>query len=93
MARIRARDNDCCCNSWKDQVKQLWENYQEVAKAVKVHGTTYYPDGSGTVDLPGMLTDGVTLTQYPTYYKLNVIDSGNATLTNMVTYWNLEVTI
>ena len=84
---------DCCCNDWKSVIKQLWENYQDIVKSVKIAGTQYYPDGDGMVNIPGALSDGVTLTQYPTYYNLKVLDIGNTTLYDLGTYYAIEVSI
>ena len=82
---------DTCANDWKLKIKELWEKYQNVVKAIKADGKTFYPDGQGQVILPGMLSD-LELVDMETYWYA-VIDTeiSSISLTDKTTYWTLEV--
>ena len=82
---------DPCCNDWKLKIKELWENYQEIVKSIKADGTSYYPDGQGQVNLPGILSD-LELVNMGSYWSA-VIDTNvsSISLTDKTTYWTLEV--
>lgn len=47
----RIKDNDCCCSDWKNIIKELWANYQNMITSVKAGAVVAYPDGNGQVDL------------------------------------------
>ena len=57
---------DPCRNDWKNKISQLWENYQDVVKSVEINGNRNYPDGSGNVSIPGLVSD-LLLTDMQTY--------------------------
>lgn len=82
---------DCCCTSWKDVVKELWEKYQGVIIKIKFAGKVYTPDGDGEVDIPLKIGGAIAIADNDTYYTLTVVDSKTATLTDKGTYWELEV--
>ena len=52
---ILRKGRNCCCNDWKDQIKQLWEKYQGVIKTIKSGGTVIYPDGNGQADITALI--------------------------------------
>ena len=82
---------DCCCTSWKDIVKELWEKYQGVVKKITFNGRDYYPDGEGDVNIDLIVKGAISLKDKGTYWTLTLVDSQNATLTDKGTYWELEV--
>jgi len=85
------KQNDCCCTSWKDIVKQLWEKYQEIIKVIRFNGKDYYPNGDGRVEIPVRIGGAISLTDMETYWTLAVVESETATLTEGEHYWTLEV--
>lgn len=72
-------------------LRQLWEKYQNAVRSIKADGRSFYPDGEGQVDLPGMLSD-LELVDMGTYWNA-VIDTNisSISLTDKTTYWTLEV--
>lgn len=50
---------DPCCTDWKQKIKELWENYQEVIKGIKAGPDTVYPDGNGIADIDGAIENEV----------------------------------
>ena len=82
---------DCCCTSWKDIVKQLWETYQEFIRVVRFNGKDYYPDGNGRIDIPVNIGGAIYLTDMDTYWNLTLVESKTAELIDHGNYWTLEV--
>ena len=85
------KSKDCCCTSWKDIVKELWEKYQGVVKKITFNGQDYYPDGDGDVDIGLVVKGAISLKNNDDYWTLSLVDSQNATLKDMGTFWQLEV--
>ena len=82
---------DPCASDWKLKIKELWENYQEIVKSIKADGTSYYPDGQGQVNLPGMLA-GMSVVDFVDFYTLTVASNiPTANLTDQTTYWTLQI--
>ena len=50
---------DSCCTDWKQKIRELWENYQEVIKGIKAGPDTVYPDGNGIADIDGAIENEV----------------------------------
>ena len=56
--------DDCCCNDWKNKIKELWEKYQDVVRGVKFgDNPVSWPDGDGIVqvDTEGLIDVDHTL--------------------------------
>ena len=82
---------DPCANDWKLKIKELWERYQEIVRSIKADGRTYYPDGQGQVELPGILSD-VILTDMTSYYNLTIdTEVSVLNLVDQTTYWQLTI--
>lgn len=91
---VRRKGAECCdpCgNDWKNIVKQLWEKYQEIVRGIRADGREYWPDGSGMVELPGILSD-IELVDMGSYWNA-VIDTSisSISLSEDTGYWVLEV--
>jgi len=86
------RKKDCCgCGDWKSMLKELWEKYQGAVRSIKAAGQSFYPDGDGQVDLPGMLTD-LELVDMGTYWNAVIdTDISSISLTDEGTYWELSI--
>lgn len=50
---------DPCCTDWKQKIKELWENYQEIIKGIKAGPDTVYPDGNGIADIDDAIENEV----------------------------------
>ena len=89
MGKIKS--DDCCCSDWKSVIKELWAKYQNVITKIKADGKTYYPDGDGQVELPGILSD-LELVDMGEYWNA-VIDTSisSISLTDKTNYWTLAV--
>lgn len=82
---------DPCRTDWKSKINDLWERYQEVVKSVQINDVRRYPDGSGNVTIPGLVSD-LLLTDMQTYYNLTIdTDIANVGLSATPTYWNLTI--
>lgn len=89
MGKITTKD--CCCSDWKSIIKELWAKYQNVITKIKAGGKTFYPDGDGQVELPGMLTD-LELVDMGTYWNAVIdTDISSISLTDKTTYWTLAI--
>ena len=86
------RKKDCCdCGDWKSMLRQLWEKYQNVVSSIRADGRSYYPDGEGQVELPGILSD-VILTDMTSYYNLTIdTEVSVLNLVDKTTYWELKI--
>ena len=86
------RKKDCCgCGDWKSMLKELWEKYQGAVRSVKAGQQTFYPDGDGQVDMPGMLTD-LELVDMGTYWNAVIeTEISSISLTDKDTYWELMI--
>ena len=85
------KKTDCCCTSWKDIVKQLWETYQEFIRVVRFNGKDYYTDGNGRIDIPVNIGGAIYLTDMDTYWNLTLVESKTSELIDHGNYWTLEV--
>ena len=83
--------NDCCSSDWKNIVKQLWANYQNVVKSIKVDQKNYYPDGDGQIAMDGVLT-GMSVVDFIDFYTLTVADNiPTANLKDLTNYFQLTI--
>lgn len=57
---IHRKGMNCCCNDWKQQVKELWEKFQTVITGIKMNGHEFYPDGQGVINLQYWYQSGTT---------------------------------
>lgn len=92
MIRRNGKACDPCCNDWKEKIKYLWQNYREVVKAIRLNGSTKYPNGDGLADLGWLVDEDVDLTDNETFYTLTIYKNSElASLVDMRTYWELTI--
>lgn len=92
---VTRKGNGCdpCCNDWKEKLKFLWEKYREAVRGIKADNETYWPDGEGIVNMPGLLS-AIKLTDLDGYYNLMIANDIEALrLIERSTYWTLTVTV
>lgn len=73
--------DDCCCNDWKNKIKELWEKYQNVVRGVKFgDNPVSWPDGDGIVQVD---TEGLIDVDH-TLNKLSINPVANAPVADAI---------